>query len=107
MVKKLRVKTPNLLILHKSNPKKVKQNLKLEDYFKKEMSKTERNEAILKAYQDGFMQSEIAKYLELTGAGVSKILKKLRVATLSPLIFGIYHDSSKPTILISKITSYN
>ncbi len=44
------------------------------------MLKVERNKAILKAYEDGFMQSEIAKFLELTGAGVSKILKKLRVA---------------------------
>jgi len=44
------------------------------------MSKLDRNDTILKAYQDGFMQSEIAKYLGLTGAGVSKILKKLIVA---------------------------
>ncbi|MNN77665.1 hypothetical protein D3C81_1941500 [compost metagenome] len=67
-------------ISYKSNPKKIVQELKLEEYFKKEMTKQERNEAILKAYQDGFMQSEIAKFLELSGAGVSKILKKLRVA---------------------------
>jgi DNA-binding MarR family transcriptional regulator len=44
------------------------------------MSRADRNDAILKAYHDGFMQSEIARYLKLTGAGVSKILKKLRVA---------------------------
>ena len=68
------------IITYKSNPKKVKQNLKLKDYFKKEMSKAERNEAILKAWQDGFMQSEIAKYLEFVGAEVSKVLKKLRIA---------------------------
>ena len=43
------------------------------------MSKSDRNKAVLKAYHDGFMQSEIAKFLNLTGAGVSKILKKLRV----------------------------
>jgi hypothetical protein len=65
--------------VYKSNPKRVEQKLKLEDYFHNEMSRVDRNEAILKAYQDGFMQSEIAKFLKLTGAGVSKILKKLRV----------------------------
>ena len=64
-------------IIYKSTPKRVEQKLKLEDYLKKEMSKKDRNEAILKAYQNGFMQSEIAKFLELSGAGVSKILKKL------------------------------
>lgn len=56
------------------------QKFKLEEYFKKEMTKEDRNEAILKAYQDGFMQSEIARFLELSGAGVSKVLKKLIVA---------------------------
>ncbi len=66
-------------IAYKSNPKKIEQRLKLEDYFNDKMSKKERNEAILKAYQDGFMQSEIARFLKLSGAGVSKILKKLKV----------------------------
>ncbi len=64
---------------YKTKPKKIKQNLKIERYFKKDMSKIERNSAILKAYNDGFMQSEIARYLKLTDAGVSKILKKLKV----------------------------
>ena len=49
------------------------------DYFKKDMSKLDRNKAILKAWQDGFMQSEIAKFLDLSDAGVSKILRKLKV----------------------------
>lgn len=69
---------------YKSNPKKVEQHLKLEDYFCDNMSKSDRNEAILKAYQDGFMQSEIAEFLELSGAGVSKILKKVKNCTLTP-----------------------
>jgi DNA-binding NarL/FixJ family response regulator len=43
------------------------------------LSKVDRNEAILKAWQDGFMQSEIAKFLKLSDAGVSEILKKLKV----------------------------
>ena len=64
--------------VYKSNPKRVEQKLKLEDYFHDEMSKVDRNDTILKAYKDGFMQSEIARFLKLTGAGVSKILKKYR-----------------------------
>ena len=64
---------------YKANPKKIEQKLKLDNYFHKDMSKTERNDAILKANQDGFMQSEIAKFLNLTEASVSKILKKLRI----------------------------
>jgi DNA-directed RNA polymerase specialized sigma subunit len=48
-------------------------------WVKKDISKLDRNKAILKAWQDGFMQSEIAKFLELSDAGVSKILKKLKV----------------------------
>ncbi len=63
----------------KTNPKKIKHKLKLEDYFKKEMSKVDRDKAIQKAWKDGFMQSEIARYLGLSDAGVSKILKKLKV----------------------------
>ena len=63
----------------KTNPKKIKENLQLDDYFTKNMTKNDRNEAILKAYHDGFMQSEIAKYLNLTGAGICKIVKKLIV----------------------------
>ena len=43
------------------------------------MSKSERNEAILKAVKDGFAQSEVAKHLNLTDAAVSKIVKKLKV----------------------------
>ena len=63
----------------KSAPKKVTQKLKLKDYFKDDMSKSERNEAILKAVKDGFAQSEVAKHLNLTDAAVSKIVKKLKV----------------------------
>ena len=65
--------------VYKTKPKKIQQKLKLKDYFKKDMSKLDRNKAILKAWQDGFMQSEIAKFLDLSDAGVSKILKKLKV----------------------------
>ena len=66
-------------IRYKSLSKKVQQKLKLKDYFSKKMSKDKRNEAIQKAIQDGFMQSEIAKHLGLTCSAVSKIVKKLKV----------------------------
>ena len=65
--------------VYKTKPKMIQQKLKLKDYFKKDMSKLDRNKAILKAWQDGFMQSEIAKFLDLSDAGVSKILRKLKV----------------------------
>ena len=64
---------------YKTKPNKIKHNLKLNEYFTKDMSKIERNEMIFKAFQDGFMQSEIARYLNLSDAGISKILKKLKV----------------------------
>ena len=65
--------------VYKTKPKMIQHKLKLKDYFKKDMSKLDRNRAILKAWQDGFMQSEIAKFLDLSDAGVSKILRKLKV----------------------------
>ena len=64
---------------YKTNPKKIEQRLKLKDYFKKEMTQKDRNEQILKANKDGFMQSEIAKFLGLSVSGVSRILKKSKV----------------------------
>lgn len=64
---------------YKSNPSKIAMKRKLEEYFEEYKSKEERNKAIMKALKDGFMQSEIAKYLDLSDAGVSKIVKKLKV----------------------------
>lgn len=49
--------------------------LKLEN----EMLTIDRNKVILKAYHDGLMQKELAKFLNMTGVGVSKILRKLKV----------------------------
>jgi len=50
----------------------------LTEYFKDIKNKKERNEAILKAYLSGYRQSEIASFLSLTDAAVSKIIKKLQ-----------------------------
>ena len=68
-------------IKYKHTPKRVEQKLRIEDYFSKEMTKEKRNEAIQKAIEDGFTQSEVARFLGLTNAAVSKILKKLKVKT--------------------------
>jgi len=48
---------------------------KLEDYFLHVTNKSERNEAIQKAYEDGYTKSELARKVILSVAGVSKILK--------------------------------
>ncbi len=64
---------------YKRDPKKIDQKLKLKDYFSKDQSKKERNEQILKAIKDGFTQSEVAKFLELSSSGISRILKKSKV----------------------------
>jgi len=47
----------------------------LPHYFLHVKSKQERNEAIKKAYEDGYSKSEVARHLSLSVAGVSKILK--------------------------------
>ena len=51
----------------------------LESYFRDSESKKERNEAILKAYEDDYTKSEIAKQIGLSGTGVAKIIKKFIV----------------------------
>ncbi|WP_294898857.1 hypothetical protein [Sulfurospirillum sp. UBA4051] len=47
----------------------------LENYFLHVKSKSERNEAIKKAYEDGYSKSDVARNCSLSVAGVSKILK--------------------------------
>lgn len=56
----------NVMPLHKET---------LENYFLHVITKVQRNEAIYKAYEDGYSKSAIAKNLSLSVAGVSKILK--------------------------------
>jgi len=47
----------------------------LENYFLHVKSKLHRNEAIKKAFEDGYSKSDIARKLSLSVAGISKILK--------------------------------
>ena len=48
---------------------------KLDNYFLHVMNKQQRNEAIKKAYEDGYSKSDVAREVSLSVAGVSKILK--------------------------------
>ncbi|MDD3323681.1 MAG: transposase [Sulfurospirillaceae bacterium] len=52
---------------------------KLPNHFLHVKSKLDRNSAIQKAYEDGYSKSDIARELSLSVAGVSKIIKKLKV----------------------------
>ncbi len=57
------------------------QDKTLKEYFPKTdtLSKMQRNEKILSAYQDGYTQIEIAKLLGISNVMVSKIIKRLKV----------------------------
>jgi REP element-mobilizing transposase RayT len=63
---------------YKNNPKQTESKRELKNYFKEEMERKARDEQIVKANQDGFMQSEIADYLGLSISGISRIIKKKR-----------------------------
>ncbi|NPA73819.1 MAG: transposase [Epsilonproteobacteria bacterium] len=60
---------------YKKAPNKIKKNRDLKEFFQKDMTKSKRNENIIKAYKECFTQSEIAKYLKLSISTVSKIIK--------------------------------
>jgi len=51
----------------------------LDDLFKNEQKREKRDKNILKAYEDGYTKSEIARKIDFSVAGVSKIIKKLKV----------------------------
>ncbi len=63
---------------YKKEPKKIIQKLKLEEYFKGDLSKNQRDTQIQKATKDGFTQSEIARFLNLSNSRISRILKKAK-----------------------------
>ena len=48
----------------------------LQEHFEKFKNKNERNEAILRALDDGYNQAEIARYLNLSASAVAKVRKK-------------------------------
>jgi len=46
----------------------------LEEHFNKSKTKQQRNNAIINAVEDGYTQTEIAKYLKLSNSSISKIV---------------------------------
>ncbi len=56
---------------------KVERDTPLEEYFKDIASKQDRNEAMKRAYEDGYTQGQIAKHINVTTALVSYTIKKL------------------------------
>jgi len=79
------IEIENIDKFHKTRYKEVDgviepiKKIELTKYFLHVSSKEERNLAILKAYKEDYTKSEIARELSLSVAGVSKILKKLKV----------------------------
>jgi REP element-mobilizing transposase RayT len=71
----------NIDIFHKTKYKQENRSVvllhkeELTHYFLHVKNKEQRNEAIKKAYEDGYSKSEVARHLSLSVAGVSKILK--------------------------------
>ncbi len=57
------------------------QNKKLQEHFPKlkTLSKIQRNDKIVQAYEDGYTQINIAKHLGISNVAVSKIIKRLKV----------------------------
>ena len=47
----------------------------LQEYFENAITKNERNLTILKALDDGYKQSEVARYLNISSSTVSKIFR--------------------------------
>ena len=56
-----------------------KEKKELESYFDASMSKEGRNKAVYEAYMDGHTQLSIAKYLGLSDAMISIIVKKFKI----------------------------
>jgi len=83
--KKLNViELEQLDVLHRtvyksSDSKAVRQKqTSLKGHFNDFKDRTQRNEKILEAVKDGYMQSEIAHHLKMTAANVSKIISKYK-----------------------------
>ena len=66
--------------IKKDKPIVKMQNKSLKDYFPNldTLSKDKRNRQILKAYEDGYTQIEIGKFIGISNVMVSKIIKKVK-----------------------------
>ena len=54
-------------------------SLTLLDHFKSVENKTQRNSAIYSAFRDGYTQTDIANYLNLTASLISQVIKKFNI----------------------------
>ncbi|SFV61822.1 hypothetical protein MNB_SV-10-90 [hydrothermal vent metagenome] len=67
------------IISIKNKEVQYKEKKALESYFDASMNKECRNKAVYEAYIDGHTQLSIAKYLDLSDAMISIIIKKFRI----------------------------
>jgi len=65
-------------IIQKEYKIRQERSISLQEYFNNIITKDDRNKAILKALDDGYRQSEIAKYLNISCATVSKIFRSVK-----------------------------
>ncbi len=65
-------------IIQKEHEFRQEKSRTLQEYFDNVMTKNERNLTILKALDDGYKQSEVAKYLNISSAMVSKIFRGVK-----------------------------
>lgn len=74
--KELKILNSKQKIEKQNNKIKISRLKELDEYFKENKTKKLRNMSILKAYEDGYTQVEIAKYLGLSKSMISKIVKE-------------------------------
>ena len=68
----------NKKIIQKEYQFRQEKTITLQEYFDNIITKEDRNRAILKALDDGYRQIEIAKYLNLSSATISKVFRAVK-----------------------------
>ncbi len=94
-----------------------KKQLSLSDYFSADDARSQRNYSIFSAFQDGYLQGEIARYLHLSAVAVSRIIsaERKKLDLFNQLrdrgLFWSYapdiqYDAEKSTLLIETVLKY-
>jgi hypothetical protein len=65
-------------IVQKEHEFRQEKSRTLQEYFDKIITKDKRNRAILEALDDGYRQSEVARYLNISSAMVSKVFRGVK-----------------------------
>jgi DNA-binding NarL/FixJ family response regulator len=68
----------NKKIIQKKYQFRQERTITLQEYFDNIITKEDRNRAILKALDDGYRQIEIAKYLNISSATISKVFRAVK-----------------------------